>query len=390
MPYPNEHACRLKAPNYDKYARKRCEQKHNGKCIDVIYGINSAGKSEIQALRYKKDVWTVGTARAHCKSREGILFEPAKKKKEESAMDLTRILTKSAGGDFEEQFFSTKQLQDWFVKNSDEEGAVIKDIVLFEKAEFITEKADDGKEGRIRMVMSDSSLDRTFERVDQSGWKLKNYKKNPVILWAHNSYQPAIGIMEKVGVVDGKLIGYPKFDSQEIDQFAWMIGEKVRIGTIRGGSIGYKVLKIEILEDAKDKTRYILKELELLEFSFCNVPTLPSALVTKEGVEDKSEIDFLKKEIEDSSKKSLEREKEISDRIDGMMEKIKEETEARAKELEDLKAELLASKSKNVDNLFKNNEKRDDQTSDPKDHKINDPNTAGDPKTKGLEEMLNG
>jgi HK97 family phage prohead protease len=75
-PYPNEHACRLKQPDYDRYARKKCEQKHDGKCIDVIYGIKG-GKSEIQALRYPKDIWTAAAARSHCSDRGGS-FEPAK------------------------------------------------------------------------------------------------------------------------------------------------------------------------------------------------------------------------------------------------------------------------------------------------------------------------
>jgi phage head maturation protease len=76
-PYPEEHSCRLKDPGgYDRFARKNCEQKHEDKCIDVIYGIKS-GKSEVQALRYKKDIWTPAAARSHCSSREGT-FEAAK------------------------------------------------------------------------------------------------------------------------------------------------------------------------------------------------------------------------------------------------------------------------------------------------------------------------
>jgi len=77
-PYENEHSCRINDPGkYDRFARKNCEQKHDGKCIDVIYGIKG-GKSEIAALRYPKDVWTAEAARNHCKGREGIEFEPAK------------------------------------------------------------------------------------------------------------------------------------------------------------------------------------------------------------------------------------------------------------------------------------------------------------------------
>ena len=76
MPYKNEHACRINSPDkYEQFNRVNCDQKHDGKCIDVIYGVKD-GKSEIQALRYKKDIWTEEAARDHCKSREGT-FEPA-------------------------------------------------------------------------------------------------------------------------------------------------------------------------------------------------------------------------------------------------------------------------------------------------------------------------
>lgn len=78
-PYENEHSCRLEDPKqFDKFSRKNCEQKHEGKCIDVIYGIKE-GKSKIQALRYKTSIWKKEAAQSHCKSRKG-LFEAAKEK----------------------------------------------------------------------------------------------------------------------------------------------------------------------------------------------------------------------------------------------------------------------------------------------------------------------
>jgi HK97 family phage prohead protease len=75
-PYPNEHACRLNDPGqYDRFARKNCEIKHEDKCIDVIYGIKE-NKSEIQAYRYDKKVWTAQEAGSHCKEHDGT-FEAA-------------------------------------------------------------------------------------------------------------------------------------------------------------------------------------------------------------------------------------------------------------------------------------------------------------------------
>lgn len=82
-PYSGEHSCRLNDPGkYDSMARKNCAQKHNDKCIDVIYGIKN-GKSEIQALRYPKGSWDAGAAQSHCSSRGGS-FEAASKSEEDN------------------------------------------------------------------------------------------------------------------------------------------------------------------------------------------------------------------------------------------------------------------------------------------------------------------
>jgi capsid assembly protease len=97
MPYPNEHSCRLHEPKgYDSYRRVTCDEQHDGKCIDVIYGLKGTGdkkKSETQALRYKTDIWTEADAKEHCASRKGM-FEPAEKpqKKTEQASTISHIM----------------------------------------------------------------------------------------------------------------------------------------------------------------------------------------------------------------------------------------------------------------------------------------------------------
>jgi len=54
----------------------------------------------------------------------------------------------------------------------------------------------------------------------------------------------------------------------------------VKAGVIRAGSVGFRVLEIEIpsKEDSKDGTSLIFRKQELLEFSICNVPANPFAL----------------------------------------------------------------------------------------------------------------
>ncbi len=303
--------------------------------------------------------------------------EQKEKNKGVSNMDLTRILTKSAEGDFEEQFFSEKQLQDFFIKNTDKDGTVTKEIVMFDDAEFevIDEKdfkATEQKPGRIEMIMSDPGLDRHRERMDQSGWKLANYRKNPVMLFGHSQQIPAIGIMENVKVQDDKLRGFPKFDTRENDPFAGMIAEKLEKRIIRAGSVGFRVIRVEMIENEKDPTRFIIREMELFEFSIVNVPALPSALSRRVSEKEKTGIDALKKTVEENSMMAREREKEISKEIDERVKKCMEEIKASVKELEDLKTEVLANKSKNVNNLFDDivgqqtsGSKSGQQTSDP-------------------------
>jgi len=85
-PYPNEHACRLKDPgDYEKFARKNCYQKSDGKCIDYIFGVKD-GKSEVQALRYPKKIWSASDAKSHCSSKGGT-FEAAASKEYDEALE---------------------------------------------------------------------------------------------------------------------------------------------------------------------------------------------------------------------------------------------------------------------------------------------------------------
>jgi len=87
MPMPNFHSCRLKPPNYDKYAYEKCKAKHDGKCIDFVYGIKGENESELQSMRYPMDIWTEEDAKAHCKENDGT-FEPGKE--EESFLEPER------------------------------------------------------------------------------------------------------------------------------------------------------------------------------------------------------------------------------------------------------------------------------------------------------------
>jgi len=144
-------------------------------------------------------------------------------------------------------------------------------------------KSNNNERG-IAWTLSTFDLDRFGERVDPTGWDFSQFVKNPVVEWAHRFDIPAIGKIEGLAVDDKGLHGSVVFNSKDYDQFGWGIGERVRAGVIRAGSVGFRVIEIEIpsKEDSKDGTFLIFRKQELLEFSICNVPANPYALAREE------------------------------------------------------------------------------------------------------------
>jgi HK97 family phage prohead protease len=129
-------------------------------------------------------------------------------------------------------------------------------------------------------TLSTFDLDRFGERIDPQGWDFKRYMNNPVVEWAHRYDIPAIGKIEGLTVDDEGLHGLVFFNDKAFDAFGWSIGERVKAGVIRAGSVGFRVIEIEIpsKEDSKDGTSLIFRKQELLEFSICNIPANPFAL----------------------------------------------------------------------------------------------------------------
>ncbi len=130
-------------------------------------------------------------------------------------------------------------------------------------------------------VFSSFDVDRSDERIDPCGWELDHYKSNPVILWAHNSAIPAIGYARDVSC-DTDLRGDVVFNDKAFDQFGWSIGQRVKYGSIRCGSVGLLLKEVEFVDKKRtpsEKAEVIFRKQELLEFSICNVPQNPFAAV---------------------------------------------------------------------------------------------------------------
>ena len=160
------------------------------------------------------------------------------------------------------------------------------DVELLTVAQFANEREPEvrSQEG-IAWTLSTFDLDRFGERVDPAGWEFSHFSRNPVVQWAHRFDIPAIGKIDGLAVDGDGLHGVVVFNDKSFDPFGWSIGQRVKAGVIRAGSVGFRVMEIEIpskadapINGGRDGTSLIFRKQELLEFSICNVPANPFAL----------------------------------------------------------------------------------------------------------------
>lgn len=123
--------------------------------------------------------------------------------------------------------------------------------------------------GTFKVVVSTDNIDRSGESVKQDGWNLEHYKKNPIVLWAHDYASLPIGMCTKIEVVGNQLIAEGMFAPEEANPFAQQVRKLYDAGMITATSVGF----IPTEMDGNDITKA-----ELLEFSFVPVPANPYAL----------------------------------------------------------------------------------------------------------------
>ena len=170
-------------------------------------------------------------------------------------------------------------------KGTEGKQEIKNDVELIASVPFRLKEGEEGGES-FPWTLSTFDLDRFGERIDPQGWELKRYMENPVVEWAHKYDIPAIGKMEGLTIDEAGLHGLVVFNDKSYDFFGWSIGQRVKAGVIRAGSVGFRVLEIEIpsKEDSKDGTSLIFRKQELLEFSICNIPANPYALARNEQI----------------------------------------------------------------------------------------------------------
>ena len=136
--------------------------------------------------------------------------------------------------------------------------------------------------GPLVFVASTGEVDRHGDTVAPEGWRLDAYRENPVVLWAHDYGEPAIGRAEAVWSDGRTLRARLEFAPTE---FAGQVERLYRQGYQRGVSVGFRPLRFEERRDPVNGAflgvRFL--EQELLEISAVPVPANGGALLAEEA-----------------------------------------------------------------------------------------------------------
>jgi hypothetical protein len=132
----------------------------------------------------------------------------------------------------------------------------------------------------IVFAISTGDRDRARDTINVNGWKLKNYMKNPVVLWAHDKNLPPIGKATSVWVENEKLMARMQPTPADMPHplghgFGHTIGRMFREGFLHAVSVGFGPETWVFNEQAGGID---FDTQELLEFSPVPIPMNPEAL----------------------------------------------------------------------------------------------------------------
>lgn len=141
-------------------------------------------------------------------------------------------------------------------------------------AKAVDETKDD--EVSFPFVLSTNAPDRQGDVIDQAGWQLGNYRKNPVVLFGHDYGSLPVARASACYVAGDKLKAVDRFSDDH--QLARECAALVSKGFLNAVSVGFRPIKWMWAED-RGMFAADFAECELLEHSVVPVPAHQDALI---------------------------------------------------------------------------------------------------------------
>ena len=134
------------------------------------------------------------------------------------------------------------------------------------------------KDRTFSFIISSDAIDRDRDVIDPTGWRLDNYRKNPVVLWQHRRDLPPIARAISPRVSGSRLLSDVEFPPQGISPLADEIHDLLAAGFLTSASVGFTPIR-SIYNSERDGLDIL--EAELLEFSIVNIPANAEARVLR-------------------------------------------------------------------------------------------------------------
>src|SRR5579871_2566096 len=144
--------------------------------------------------------------------------------------------------------------------------------------------SDSGDDRSVRFTISTAGAKRDGLSLSVDGWKIDDYARNPVVLWAHDDATPAIARAVATAVAGGVLRSTAIFAEREIHPLADTVFQLIRGRFLSACSVGFAPIRARMATDPARAGEVDVLEQELWEWSVVNVPADPEALVAGRSV----------------------------------------------------------------------------------------------------------
>ena len=171
------------------------------------------------------------------------------------------------------------------------EGKNVRDVALNGRTYRVKVKSSgdaalevDSAKRIVAAVITTDAIDRDAEVVLPEGLSFNDYRKNPIVLFAHCGDR-IVGKSLSQRMEKGKIVAETQFAETEDGDMVWSL---VKQGILRGVSIGmnWRTLKTRSPTTKEFESRpdwagceSIIEAAEVLEYSFVSIPANPDALV---------------------------------------------------------------------------------------------------------------
>ena len=131
---------------------------------------------------------------------------------------------------------------------------------------FKVKTLSDGQDVMIEGFANKAVIDRGNDLIDPKAWKLDNYKKNPILLFAHDPQKPIGRAIEVKATEDGLVIKARL--SRSKDPSVSLVRDLIKEGILNSFSVGFDAKRSEKSADGAN----VIKDAELMEVSVVSIP----------------------------------------------------------------------------------------------------------------------